>query len=187
MDARKLLAFGSVLFIVGTYGLGFLTTLSGEDDFYWPLIWRGLSLGFLFIPLTVASLADLDSRDMGTGSGLINLTRQLGGSMGIALFSTLITRRLAFHEVMIRAHLTDANPVIRSWIAGAQATLTAAGQSPNTAHAAALQDLSLMATQQALMLAFDDAFLMIALVFLLAMPLILLIRKSAKAGVVPLG
>ena len=82
----------------------------------------------------------------------------------------------------MRAHLTVANTMVHPWLGGAQALFMARGQSAVSSHAAALAQLSLAADRQALMLSFDDAFLMIAVAFLCALPLVFVIRRSKASG-----
>ena len=180
-DARALLAVGVVSFAVGCYGLSHLTAQTGTGDVFWPLMGRGLSLGFLFIPMTVASLGSLKPSEIGEGSGFINLTRQLGGSVGIAAFSTLLTRRQDFHRASLTEHLNHGNPIVQSWLQGAQANLTAHGYSATAAVSGALGQLNGLVAQQAAILSFNDAFLMIAAAFLLALPVVFVFQKSAGA------
>src|SRR5919199_1269978 len=72
--------------------LSTLTIDAGAHDLFWPLIFRGLGLGLIFVPLTNASMAELPVKDLHQGTGLYNLSRQLGGSLGIAIMATLLTR-----------------------------------------------------------------------------------------------
>ena len=70
-DARALLVVGTVSFIAGSYRLSHLTSRTGTGDVFWPLLWCGLSLGFLFIPMTVASLGGLKSSEIGEESASV--------------------------------------------------------------------------------------------------------------------
>ena len=74
------------------WSLSRLTLDAGAGDLFWPLIVRGVSLGIIFIPLTSASLAELEPREIPQGTGMFNLTRQLGGSLGIAIVATMLSR-----------------------------------------------------------------------------------------------
>jgi len=178
-DARVLLAVGAVSFIAGSYGLSHLTSQTGTGDVFWPLMGRGLSLGFLFIPMTVASLGGLKASEIGEGSGFINLSRQLGGSVGIAAFSTLLTRRQDFHRAMLSDHVNAASPAVHDWLHGTQAALMAHGYAASDASAGAMSRLNGLVGQQAAILSFNDAFLMIAAAFLLALPLVFVFQKGA--------
>ena len=183
VDTRLLLLVGIAFFAGGAWGLSQMTTQSGVDDTYWPLMGRGMALGYLFIPLTVASLGNLKPEEQGDGSGFINLTRQLGGSVGIAAFSTLLTRRADFHREAIVSHVNDANPAVRDWLQNAQANLTAHGMSAGAAHDGALGLLNSQVNRQALMLSFNDAYVLIGLAFVVALPLLLLFKKGASTAV----
>jgi DHA2 family multidrug resistance protein len=178
-DTRVLLAVGAGFFIAGAWGLSLMTTQSGTGDTFWPLMGRGMSLGFLFIPLTVASLGGLKPEQMGEGSGLINLSRQLGGSVGIAAFSTLLTRRQDFHRASLVEHVSVANPAVHDWLAQAQGLLTVHGDSAVAAQAGALGQLNALLQKQAMMLAFNDAYMLIAAAFLLALPLVFVFQRAA--------
>src|SRR3989442_12668051 len=65
-------------------------TDSGMSDFFWPLIFRGVGLGLIFVPLTNLALADLPMSKIPNGSGLFNLMRQLGGGVGFAFSGTSV-------------------------------------------------------------------------------------------------
>jgi len=69
-------------------------------DFFWPLIFRGVGLGLIFVPLTNLALADLPMSKIPNGTGLFNLMRQLGGSVGIAISATLVQRFTAIHRAI---------------------------------------------------------------------------------------
>ena len=114
---------------------------------------------------------------MGVGSGLINLTRQLGGSIGIAAFSTLLTRRQEFHRQSVTAHLNAANPALTQWLARTQTHLQSAGYSAASAHAGAFAQLAAAVERQVSMLSFDDAFFLVTVTFVLFSPLILVFEK----------
>jgi DHA2 family multidrug resistance protein len=89
-DPRKLIAFGISLFVISMYQLSHLTTQTGPYDTELALGIRGLGLGFLFIPIAVAAFSGLQGKDIAQGSALFNLSRQLGGSIGIAVLSTYL-------------------------------------------------------------------------------------------------
>jgi len=177
-DARLLLAFGTLLFVFCPWGLSHLTTASGDGDVFLPLAARGFSLGFLFIPLTLASLGSLPSADRDTGSGIVNFMRQFGGSVGIATLTTVLTRRADLHRAALVSHVNSGNPAVRDWLAGAQAHLAAHGLSQASAHAGALGQLNAVVQKQAMMLSFDDCFLVVAVAFLLALPLVFLFQRG---------
>ncbi|MGO8671376.1 MAG: DHA2 family efflux MFS transporter permease subunit, partial [Capsulimonadaceae bacterium] len=179
VNPRVLVALGVALMAGGTISLSTLTTASGGDQMFWALAVRGASLGFLFIPLTMASLGGLPPEQIGVGSGMVNLARQLGGSVGIAALSTLLARRLDFHRAVVSAHLYSGNPAVSDWLTGVRLGFCRGGYAPSDAHSAALALLKSGVERQAVMLSFDDCFLAIGATFLLTLPLVLLLRKTA--------
>ena len=180
-DVRVLLAFGTVLFILCPWGLSHLTTASGDDDVFLPLVLRGASLGFLFIPLTLASLGRLSSSDRDTGSGIVNFMRQFGGSVGIAAMTTVLARRADFHRVSLVSQIGAGTPQMRDWLGGAQAQLQSQGYGPTAAHTGALQLLNGAVQRQATMLSFNDCFLIVAALFCVGLPLVFLFQKTSGA------
>ena len=177
VDPRALLAGGTVLFLLSAFGLSHLSTDSGAPDVFWPLMARGLSLGFLFIPLTVSSLGNLKPDEIGVGSGMINLTRQLGGSIGIAAASTILTQRIDFHRSILVSQMNQGTDGASGWLLHAQNTLIGYGYSAASAHLSALGQLTEVVEEQCSMLAFNDAFVLIFVAFLAALPLILLFER----------
>jgi DHA2 family multidrug resistance protein len=95
VDARPMIVFGAFMFLASMVQLSRLTLDSGQSDLFWPLIFRGVGLGFLFVPLTSATVAGLPMRLIGQGTGMFNLMRQLGGSLGIAIMATMLARQTA--------------------------------------------------------------------------------------------
>src|ERR1700730_6877211 len=94
-DARAVIALGLVLFIIGAWMMGDLTAAAGYWDLWWPRILQGVGLGFLFVPLTVATLAGVAPKNMSDATGIATLVRYLGGNIGIALLQVLQVRRAA--------------------------------------------------------------------------------------------
>ena len=184
ISPKKLMAVGMVTFTIFCWELGQQTMQSGSENFFWILLLRGFALGFIFIPVTMLAVAGLHGKDIGQATGLNNMVRQLGGSFGIALTNTYIARRVAAHRVELLSHLSPFDPaaVIRL-DAVQQAATIKAGLSVNQAQAAAIKALDGTVTIQSHHLAYMDAFKLIALLFALALPLLLLIRipKGEKA------
>jgi DHA2 family multidrug resistance protein len=166
VSARILTSIGVISFSIGMLGLSQLTSSSGTADIFWPLMARGVSLGFLFIPLTIASLSSLKPDDVPTGSGFVNLSRQLGGSIGIAAFSTMLQRRADFHLAMLRQYVNSTSPNVIAWFDQVQAVVARNSSSQVLAHSDALILLNLRVIRQASMLAFNDAYILLAFAFI---------------------
>lgn len=185
-DARKLSATGAILFVISMYMLRNLTLDTGTDDLLWPLVVRGAAMGLLWVPLTLASLAGLQGRAIAEGSGLFNLSRQLGGSAGIAFLSTFLDHRSAYHRAIIGEHVSALRPLALQRLQGIQHGLMAKGASAPVAWKRAAAITSGMVHRQAAVISFEDAFLVIGYCFLAALPLLMLFRKGhAMAGARP--
>src|SRR5215467_4055296 len=109
-DARWLIAIGALIFAYAAWQLSRMTGLSGAGDFFWPLIWRGVGLGLMFVPLTTVTLAELSPKELPQGTGLYNFFRQLGGSFGIAVMATLLTRYAAQTRAVMGDHVSATDP-----------------------------------------------------------------------------
>lgn len=178
LDTRWMMLLGTVGMIIGSGLLQFLTTDTPNIYVIGCLAIRGFSLGFLFVPLTLSSLANLRGADETVGASLINFTRQLGGSMGIALLSTLLDHATDIHRSTIYSHLGGDNSALAITISGAQMLLRHEGYSAASAHHLAVYYVSQLAERQAGVMAFNDCFGAIALAFVCALPLILLFARG---------
>ena len=175
-DTRPTAVIGAGMFAVAMWQWSHFTLLSGKDDFFWPLIVRGVALGMVFIPLNNLAVSELPMSQIGAATGLYNLTRQLGGSIGIALSANAIARFSAQARAALAAHLPANDPAVMARIDLIARGLAARGTPPAEAHEAALRALALQVQGQALMLAFERIFIFFGVAFLLAVPLIMSLR-----------
>jgi DHA2 family multidrug resistance protein len=141
-------------------------------------------LGLIFVPLTNLALADLPMSRIPNGTGLFNLMRQLGGSVGIALSATLLQRFTAMHKADLAANVTLYAEATRERLATITNGLLARGELPAVAQTKAVAVLNGIVTTQALMLSFEQLFLLFGAAFVLSLPLLLLMRtnKGVHAG-----
>jgi MFS transporter, DHA2 family, multidrug resistance protein len=177
-DARLSIVVGVAIFAFSLWKHGHFTTESGTSDFFWPLIFRGMGLGLIFVPLTNLALADLPMSKIPNGTGLFNLMRQLGGSVGIALSATLLQRFSAIHRADLIADVSVFNEATRERLAAITARLLATGTPAPLANATALRVLDGVVTKQAMMLSFDQLFLLFGACFLFSLPLLLLMHRG---------
>ena len=173
-------AIGFVLFFIATTMLSKSTLSSGTSDFFWPLIVRGIGLSFLFVPLTTMALSGLRGPDIQQGAGLNNMMRQLGGSVGIALMTTFIASRVAFHRSTLLPYLSNLNANAVSFING---MLVRFGGS-NNAEGMAYKALEGKLSQQVYLLAYMDAFFVVGLFFLACIPLLFFQRISKNVQII---
>ena len=181
-DARLSIVAGVALFGLAMWQHAHFTTDSGMRDFFWPLVWRGIGLGLIFVPLTNLALADLPMSRIPNGTGLFNLMRQLGGSVGIALSATLVTRFATIHRADLMANVTPYSAATQERMALLTRGLLAQGVPPNLVETKAVTILNGMVTRQALMLSFEQLFLLFGMAFVLALPLLLLMHRNKSAA-----
>ncbi len=181
-DGRILIAIGIAIFSTTMFHWSRFTLDAGVDDFFWPLITRGIGLGFIFVPLSNLALASLPTKDLGTGSGLYNLSRQLGGSVGIAVVATLLSKFRIQSKGALNAHVTMYDPAARSRFDGLTQLMQSHGASLAEAKAQALAVMNGLVTRQAAMLSFEKIFLLFGLLCLLAVPLLFLMKSGKMAG-----
>ena len=177
VDARILIYIGIAVFVYSMWRLGHLTTVAGESDARYPLIIRGIGLGFLFTPINNVAYANLKPSEAQQASGLINLARQLGGSFGIAIITTYLQSRVALHRADLVANTYAANPAFVERFQGALSHFMSLGFSYINAQAAAIASVEQALMGQALMLSYNDAWMLILKSFVITAPAILVIRK----------
>ena len=182
VDARALIYLGIALFVVAMWQLGHLTTAAGEADARYPLIVRGVALGFLFTPINQVAYGNLDPRIAQQASGLINLSRQLGGSFGIAVLASYLDSRAALHRTELVTNLYATNPLYVERQHAAAATLIAHGYSQTVAQQGSMKLLDLAVTRQATMLSYNDAWMLILISFVVVAPAILILKKPSGHG-----
>lgn len=179
MVPRNLAFFGVVAATISMYMLSKLSANTGGEQVAFALIVRGVGMAMLFVPLTLATLAGLPKQELAEGSALYNLSRQLGGSAGIAFLSTFVNHRLDAHYAVLSEHITAYSPGVILRLQQLQQFFMGQGYAAGTAK---LQGLSLMqktVLQQASVMSYNDAFVLMGFVFLLLMPLLLLFEKQS--------
>jgi len=167
-----------IFFMYSFWGYLILTPDTGKDNFFWMLIMRGLGMGFLFVPITTLSLSTLKGRQISEGASFTGMMRQLGGSFGVALITTLIARQNMFHRNNLVAKLDVNNPNVMQRIHNSQANYIAHGMTPDVALRSAYQSMDFMINKQAAVQTYMDAFLYIGLMFLFCIPFILMVKSS---------
>jgi len=182
VDPRILIYFGIAIFIFSMWKLGHLTVAAGEADARWPLIIRGFALGFLFTPINNVAYANLKPSEAQQASGLINLSRQLGGSFGIAILTTYLDHQISVHRADLVANTFATNPIFAERQAAAAAGLMAHGYSAYQAQQGSFALMNQAVMRQATMLAYNDAWLLILMSFVVIIPAVLVIRKPQGAA-----
>ncbi|HEY9639375.1 MAG TPA: DHA2 family efflux MFS transporter permease subunit [Coleofasciculaceae cyanobacterium] len=181
VDARLLIGAGAIGIALTMFQLATLTPQTGQDELFWPLLARGGFTVLMFLPLSLATLGSLPKADVSAGSGFYNLTRQLGGSVGIALLTTLLDRREAFHRAVLSSNLSSYDPQTNQRLSAIAGGLQNQGVDASTAQQQALAVLDQIVNTQAAVLSFADIFRVVGVAFLCALPLLAFLGKG-KAG-----
>lgn len=184
VDPRPIILTGLAVGAVGLWLMGHLTAASGIPDCRVALMTAGFGIGCLFIPLTLTVFAGLQGPQIATGSSLLNLGRQIGGSVGIAFLNTWVTNASAMARAGIVAHLTAGQVLFTERQEAIAHSLVGQGYGPSEAQAAALRLIDGAVQTQATTIAYETAFLVSGAVFVIALPLVFLLKKgdAAKAS-----
>ncbi|HEY7681258.1 MAG TPA: DHA2 family efflux MFS transporter permease subunit [Gemmatimonadales bacterium] len=182
IDARYLITLGVGLFMWSMWKHYHFTLDIGLNDTVLPMILRGVGLGLIFVPLTQVAVADLRPVQLAQGTGLFNLSRQLGGSFGIAVAATLLQRFTEQSREGLLPHLSPTEPATATWLHGVTTRLLSHGGTLAEAQAKAYALLDYTLYQQASVVAFEKVFLIMGLTFGAALPLLLLFRTGRTQG-----
>ena len=175
-------AAGFFLFFIFTLQLSHSNLSSGESNFFWPLILRGIALSFLFVPLTTVALSQLKGKDIAQGTGLTNMMRQLGGSFGVALAATFVQHRSWQHRHALAAHVSLYDPSVRQTLDAIKQTLLNHGSAAYTAQQQAYGVLDNIILHQTTLLTYLNTFRLVGYFFLACIPLLLLFGKPPNSS-----
>lgn len=170
---QLLAAIGFVVFFIFSLMLSRETMASGESDFFWPLIIRGVGLGCLFVPLSTIAFTGIKGKALSMGSALLNMTRQLGGSFGVAIIATFIERRQAFHRSVLTDHVSMYDTQTQHQLAQYVHGFQGAGASHSVAQNQAYAAINGLIQQQSALMSYNDTFYIVGFFFLICLPLLL--------------
>lgn len=137
-------------------------------------------MGLLSVPISTMSLSTLKGQQIGQGAAFSGMMRQLGGSFGVALISTFVTRETQIHRTDMVSKLDVNSQLVQQRVASLTSGMEAKGMSSNTALGSAYQILDGSVTQQSTLLAYMDVFLWVGIMFLVCVPFVLLFIKTSK-------
>jgi DHA2 family multidrug resistance protein len=187
MSPHYVIALGTILFTIGLYQMSLFTLEMETRDLIIPQIFRGAGIGFMFVPLSIATLSTLDKKDMAGGSGIYTFLRQTGGSFGIAILVTFLKQREVFHRSILSENLHVLNPLITQRLQIIERGLLTKGINPEASNTVALSLLDHAVTRQAQLLSFRDAFFLVGFLVITTFPLLFLLRRKKSMVQVVLG
>jgi DHA2 family multidrug resistance protein len=184
-DPRVLLVCGASILVAAIMQLTKLSPLTGEGDLFWPLIIRSFGTVMMFMPLNMATLAPIPKHDIAKATGFFSLTRQLGGSVGVAILGALLDARMTFHRAVLAEKVDGWGSHTMERMAIYTQGMIAKGFDPADAKAKALALLDGGVRVQAMVLSFNDTFWVTGAIIVVTLPLVLLLGKGG--GKVEMG
>ncbi|MBU6453448.1 MAG: DHA2 family efflux MFS transporter permease subunit [Cyanobacteria bacterium REEB67] len=184
VDARILIASGALLSVFSMWQLSTMNPNTSADSMFWPLVWRGIASIFMFMPLSTATLGSLPKEYIGAGSGFFSLTRQMGGSIGIAALTTLLSQRETYHRSVLVEQINNYNPIFNDMTHKFGAILMQHGADRAGGYMGAMGMVNGIVETQSAVLAFADMFWIVGFTFVISMPLLLFLSsgKNARAS-----
>jgi DHA2 family multidrug resistance protein len=178
-DPKRILVVGISICSLSTYMMSRFTLETDFWTFVWPRVVMGLGMGLTFIPLTTMTLSHIPKEHMTEATSLYNLLRNMGGSVGIAFTTTMLSRRAQFHQSRLVEHLSPLDPSYQIYRERIGEILKFKGLSASSADGLLYREL----IRQATTLAFTDAFLIICALILCTLPLVFLMKRGrVQAG-----
>ncbi|MFO0590312.1 MAG: DHA2 family efflux MFS transporter permease subunit [Polyangiaceae bacterium] len=179
-DPRVLLLIGAAILLSALYMFAHMNPNTGERELQIPLVVRSIGTVLMFLPLQLSALGPLPKEEIAAGTGFYQLTRQLGGSVGVALLTALLDHRLKFHTAVLSEKLVANDPHTLERVNLLAGAMLARGADMLTARARALTILAGSVKQQALIMSFGDTFWATAALVFLSLPLVMLLGKPKK-------
>ena len=185
---RWLLMFGLIMLSLSLFHM---TRFDLDVDFKTVMlarVFQAIGMAFLFVPINTAAYAFLPRDKNNAASGLMNLARNIGGSVGISFVTTMLARRTQFHQVRLSENLSAANPAFRSATQGLTSTFGNGGAGPGSGGGSAAQHAYAMlqanVIRHSTMLAYIDNFWLLGAIIMCLVPFVFLIKKGKPGGMV---
>lgn len=176
-DGRKIVLAGLVISAASMFIMQGLNLEASYWAFVWPRIVLGFGLAMIFVPLTTVTLSAIPRQEMGNATGVFNLLRNIGGSVGIAVAATMLGRLSQFYQTVLVPHINQYSPQFQLRFEQLRQGLIAKGLSAAQADQGALAMLYGMLRKQAATLAYNRIFFIVGLAFLAIIPLLLLLKR----------
>jgi DHA2 family multidrug resistance protein len=184
-EARWLVAAGLIVSAVGLFKMSGLNLFADMPTAVKLNMLKAVGEAMLFVPINAAAFYYVGKEHANAGTGLINLARNVGGSMGIAGVTTMLARRSQFHQSVLISHLTPMDQGYRELLFQAKQALIMKGSDPAQAAHQAQAMVYGMVQREAAMLSFVDCFWLLAIIYLALIPLMFLMKKTKPGGTVP--
>jgi len=188
IDNRWLIMFGFMMFGIASLWFGRVNLEIGQWSFIWPILISGFGSGCIFVPLSTTAMAFLRNEEIGNASGLYNLVRNIGGSVGISVVNTIVARHEQLHRTELSASLDKGRTAVAGSLHGLQNYLSAQGLSSADAMQRAYAVLGLDLNAQSRLWAYVDDFRYMALMCFCCVPIVFALKRSVgKKGALRAG
>lgn len=177
---RILIAIGFLGLAYSSFLFGNINLSIGMSSIVWPTLLSGVAISFIFVPLATSSMGTLEQDQIGNASGLFNLMRNLGGSIGIAGLTTLVARGAQTNQAVFVGHFSQFNPIYQQKLAAIQHGL-AAHEGAWRAAQQAPEVLYGILGQQSLLVTYAHNFELFGVLCLITTPLVFFFKKVRKA------
>ena len=180
-DARYMVIFGLSMLAISMFMMSHYNLNISMWEAIYPRIVMGIGLAFLFVPLATVTFSFIPREQTGNATGTFNLMRNLGGSFGIAMVTTLLARRAQFHQARLVEHVSPYDPQYVEMARAGIGKLVAAGQP----HLAAQREVLGLAygqvIRQATAMAFIDCFWILGVAMIVVIPLVFIMRRQTNS------
>ncbi len=181
VDDRKLIGVGLLLTGVSALLFANLNQFFAPRQIFWPNFLQGVGMSLCMVPLMTLAVGTLKNEQMGNATGLFALARNLAGSIGISVVTTMASRGAQTHQATLVAHVTPYDTAFQNAVQASQAAL-AGHVGTAQAHSGALSQIYQQLLQQANLLAYLDDFRLLGMICLIALPLVLLLKRVVAKG-----
>ncbi|MCA9677010.1 MAG: DHA2 family efflux MFS transporter permease subunit [Kofleriaceae bacterium] len=175
-------AFGVFLYLIGSFQLSHITLDTSSTDLIVPLAITGVAFACLFVPLTTAALSSMPRHQLAEAAGLNSFLRQIGGSVGLTISTTVFTRYASEASSALAAQVSVLRPEVAERLAATKAGLMAHGFDAVQAGAIAIRSVQGKVAVQGLVIGFEKAFLVQGIAFLFVLPLLLFLKVQRTAA-----
>jgi DHA2 family multidrug resistance protein len=183
IDARILIGVAFLIQGFSLWNMSHLNTDITFNDAAMARMWQSLGVPFLFIPITTVAYVGLRPENYNQASALMNVTRNIGGDLGIGIVQSMISERGQLHQARYVESLTPLNPNYNQAVDTLSQTLTAQGVAPDQANSMATAQIYHQLTQQAMMLSYLDIFHVMMIVLFCTVPLVFLMKAPQRGNV----
>ena len=181
VDGRWLIMFGFAVLAYSTWMLAGLNLDIAMSNVVWPNIVSGCAMGFIFVPLTTMAMGTLPNEQVGNASGVYNLMRNTGGSIGIAAMTTMLARGAQTHQTAISSHITAYDPAFQQRLHDIAGALGLRGGG-FAATQQALASIYGTVLRQSMLMSFIDNFRLLAFMCVCCVPAALLFKRVRPRG-----